>query len=363
MRSMVAAAMLMTSLTLSAAEVVPFSATQRTALGIEVAPVTTTDAGMSARLPAQVAVPNAQLQVIAAPLDGMVETLLTGEGEQVTAGQSLARMQSPHMLELQSEYLETRARFELAQSIYRRDQQLYNEGIIAERRLLESKANHQELATTLARVRHLLELAGMDDAALNALRADGKLSGSVIVRAPFGGVILKQMVGVGERVAISDPLYQLAQLKPLWLEIHAPLEQAAALQTGQRVQVPDLGLSGTIVAIGRQVHGVDQGVLIRAEIREGAERLRPGQFVQAQLETGAGASLRVPRSAVFRSDAKSYVFVEQLEGFRSVEVQVLHEEPAHLIVLGINPGDLAAGNQVAVAGVAALKAAWLGGRE
>ena len=359
MRSLVAASMLMISLNLAAAEVVLFTTTQRAALGIEVEPVTVIDAGMSARLPAQVTVPNAQLQVIAAPLDGLIETLLAGEGEQLTTGQPLASLQSPRLLDLQGEYLETYTRYDLARSAYSRDQQLYKEGIIAERRMLETKANYQELAASLARVRHLLELAGMDEATLAKLRTGRKLSSSMIIRAPFDGVLLKQMVNVGERVAASDPLYQLGNLKPLWLEIHVPLAQAVLLQTGQSVHVSDLGLAGRIVAIGHQVHGVDQGVLIRAEINEGAERLRPGQFVQVQLETGDSGSLRVPRSAVLRSEAKSYVFVEQPEGFLPVEVQVLHEEPVHLII----QADLAADSQIAVAGVAALKAAWLGGGE
>ena len=359
MKSLVVAATLMISMNLAAAEILPFNAAQRAALGIEVEPVTEIDAGMSARLPAQVTVPNAQLQVIAAPLDGLIETLLVGEGEQLTAGQPLASLQSPRLLDLQGEYLEAYTRYDLARSAYSRDQQLYKEGIIAERRMLETKADYQESDASLARVRHLLELAGMDKAALANLRTDRKLSSSLIIRAPFDGVLLKQMVNVGERVAASDPVYEVGSLKPLWLEIHVPLAQAALLQAGQSVQVPDLGLAGRIVAIGQRVHGVDQGVLIRAEINAGAERLRPGQFVQVQLEMGTGGSLRVPRSAVLRSEAKSYIFIEQPEGFLPVEVQVLHEEPEHLII----QADLAADSKVAVSGTAALKAAWLGGGE
>jgi len=100
--------------------------------------------------------------------------------------------------------------------------------------------------------------------------------------------------------------------------------------------------------------------MIRAEISEGAERLRPGQFVQVQMEIGTGdKSYRVPRSAVFRSQGKSYLFGVQAKGFQPIEVRILSEESAHLIV----QADLPADNQVVVAGVAALKAAWLGGDE
>lgn len=360
MRALVTAALLLGSLGAAAADVVDINATQRGALGIATAPVVAVEAGLSTPLPARVAVPNAQLQVIAAPQDGLIEALLAAEGEAVTTGQVLARIQSPRLVELQSEYLEIQARHALASGNYRRDQQLFKEGIIAERRLLETRAAYQELASSLARVRHLLTLAGLDDAALEALRTQRKLSASLLVKAPNDGIILQQLTSAGARVAASDPLYQLAQLQPLWLEIHVPLEQAGALRTGQTVRVSDPDLSGRIVAIGRRVHGADQGVLIRAEIGAGAEQLRPGQFVQAQLATGAGgAAFRVPRSAVFRARDTTYVFVAVAQGFHAVAVHILTEEPVHVLV----QGELGADSEIAVTGVAAIKAAWLGGAE
>lgn len=357
-------ALMMTALLVSfgagAAEVVDISAAQREALGISTAPAVAVESGLSAQLPARVAVPNAQLQVITAPQDGLIETLLVAEGEAVIAGQALAHIQSPRLVELQGDYLEAQARLELASNNYRRDQLLYKEGIIAERRLLETKAIHQEHAIAVARVKHLLTLAGLDDAALAALRAQRELSGRSIVKAPYDGVIIQQLATPGERVAAADPLYQLAQLDPLWLEIHVPLEQADTLQPGQTVHVSEPDLTGHIVSIGRRVHGQDQGVLVRAEIATGAGRLRPGQFVQAQLETGtATRAFRVPRAAVIRSQDKSYVFTEVAAGFRAVEVRILSEQPEHLLV----QGELVANDGIAVAGVAAIKAAWLGGAE
>ena len=360
MKTLLTAALLSSCLCASAAEVVNLSAAQQTALGIATAPARAVPAGVSPPLPARVTVPTAQLQVIAAPQEGVIETLLVAEGESVSAGQELARIQSPRLLELQSDYLETHARHQLADGNYRRDRQLHQEGIIAERRLRESEAELHAQAAALARLRHVLALAGMDDAALDALRTRGELSGSLTVRAPYAGAILEQMAAVGERVAAADPLYQLAQLQPLWLEVHVPLQQAAGVQPGQRVVIPDLDLSAQVVAIGQRVHGVDQGVLIRAEISAGAERLRPGQFVQVQLEAGTGThSLRVPRSAVFYAQERRYVFSAVPEGFRAVEVRIVAEEPTHLLV----QGELGADSRIAISGVAAVKAAWLGNGE
>lgn len=360
MKAFITAALLTASLGAAAADIVSVGAAQRAALGIAVAPAVAVERGLGAYLPARVTVPNAQLQVIAAPQDGLIEALLVTEGEAVRQGQTVARIRSPRLVELQGEYLELQAAFALADSNQRRDRQLFADGIIAERRLQETRAAYRQAAGALARVRQLLTLTGFDSAALERLRTHGELSAGLPVSAPSDGIILQQMATPGARVAAADPLYQLARLDPLWLEIHVPLAQAAGLHAGQTVRVREPQLAGRIVAVGRAVHGTDQGVLIRAEVSAGADRLHPGQFVQAQIESGdGGAGFRVPRSAVVRVQERAYVFVATADGFEPVEVRVVAEESAHLLV----QGGLQPGSGIAVAGVAALKAAWLGAGE
>ncbi len=356
MRQLLVTVVLLGALAPAAAELLRISPEQRAALGIETAPLAASGDLHSARFPAQVAVPTAQLQVVTAPQAGVVEVLLVAEGEEIRQGQPLARIQSPRLLELQGEYLETGARFRLAESNYQRDRQLSKEGIIAERRLLESRATYQELSASQARLHQLLRLSGMDDAALRDLQSQRNLSSSLTVRAPFDGVVLEQMVSAGRGVELADPLYRIAHLTPLWLEIHVPLTQLGDLAVGQTVRVPDLDLSGQIISVGRMVHGADQGVLVRAEVSSGTEKLRPGQFVQAQVAAaGAGNSFRVPGAAVLRSGGQSYVFVAREEGFVPVPVTVTSQTPDYQVI----QADLEPGTAIAVSGTVALKAAWL----
>mgnify|MGYP006896057857 FL=1 len=133
-----------------------------------------------------------------------------------------------------------------------------------------------------------------------------------------------------------------------------PLTQLGDLAVGQTVRVPDLDLSGQIISVGRMVHGADQGVLVRAQVSEGTERLRPGQFVQAQVAAAGGNSFRVPGAAVLRSAGQSYVFVAREEGFVPVPVTVTSEEPGYQVI----QADLQPGTAIAVSGTVALKAAW-----
>jgi hypothetical protein len=148
------------------------------------------------------------------------------------------------------------------------------------------------------------------------------------------------------------------------------------VQVGGRVQLPALDVEGRIITVGRMVHGEDQGVLVRAEVTQGTADLRPGQFTEVQLLTGADAvqrtgagaeadgaedgdagAWRLPRAAVVRHAGDAYVFASAEGGFRALPVRVLAEEDRNLVV----QGGLSAADRVAVSGVVALKAAWLSG--
>jgi multidrug efflux pump subunit AcrA (membrane-fusion protein) len=351
-----------------AQHVVPLNADERAAFGIELAAPEPAGTALSRRYPGKVAVPNRQLRVVAAPQAGVIEALLVAEGERVEPGQVLAQLASPELVAVQSDYLEALTRLGLADSELAREQMLHREGITAERRVIEAQARRRELATMVDQHRQRLALAGLEPAAIEALAESRRLSSTLPVRTPIGGVVLEQMVDTGESVAASAPLYRVGELSPLWVEVHVPVDALKGVQVGGRVQLPALDVEGRIITVGRMVHGEDQGVLVRAEVSQGTADLRPGQFTEVQLRTGAGrggedtkaagaAAWRLPRAAVVRDGGDAYVFAAAEGGFRAVPVALLAEEDRTLVV----QGDLSAADQVAVSGVVALKAAWLSG--
>ncbi len=346
----------------SAAEstLLKLDASQREAFGIATQPVQLSAQSLSKPYPAKVQVPNAQLRVVSAPLQGVVEALLVAEGETVEQGQVLAQVRSPGLLELQAAYLETRTRRLLSDQSLARDNELYKEGIVAKRRLLETRAVNQERATADERARQTLILVGMSEVAVVKLAKDQKLSAMLEIVAPLSGVVLKQIATAGQRLDVSDPLYRIGLLSPLWIEVHVPLEALTGVVTGANVNITEGDLSGKIITIGRMVHGTDQGVLVRAEVSEGAEYLRPGQFVEARLSKEAGGeALRLPTPAVLRVNGLDSVFVERATGFELIQVEVLSRGSEDIMARG----SLQAGDVVVVSGTAALKAAIVAGVE
>lgn len=340
--------------------VLQFSDEQIRGFGIETAAVEPVQQSASKIFPAKVVVPNAQLRVLGSPLEGVVEALLVAEGENVTQDQALARIRSARLLDLQAAFLEARTRRQLSSETLQRDRKLRADGIIAERRLLESQSSHRELVAAEARDRQTLRLAGMSGQAIDQLAKDQQLSAVLEVKAPLSGVVLEQLATAGQRLAAADPLYRVGDLSTLWIEVHVPLESLGDLATGARVELPAQQVSARVITVGRMVHGTDQGVLVRAAVSEGAERLRPGQFVEARIQHPAsGGALRVPAVALVRNNEGDYVFARDPQGFAALPVEVLAREGDSAVIRAALPAQAA----VVVRGTAALKAAWVGGSE
>ncbi|MRR49733.1 MAG: efflux RND transporter periplasmic adaptor subunit [Rhodocyclaceae bacterium] len=306
------------------------------------------------QLPAQVVMPPKQLEVISAPLAGLILSVDVAYGETVRKGQRLARLRGAESLALQRDFLQARSQAVLAAENLRRDEALFADGIISQGRLSATRAQQQQAAALIAERREALRLAGLPEPDGRA----GAFSGTAEIRAPFDGVVLDAAAQPGQRVEPASPLFKVGRAGALWLEIQATPAQAAGLSAGDTVSVAGCEVRGKLTVIASHVDTQNQSLRLRAEIPRPEACLRPYQFVQAKIipSQAAAGSWRVPVEALVRHQGKAWVFVRNAEGFRPVPATVLDEsEKSTLVAL-----PLAADAAIAVKGTAALKAAWIG---
>lgn len=357
MRNYVSLMLLALPLAVNAGDVIAFSPQQMQTLGISVSALAPASPVMSNQLPGEVVVPVGQERIISAPQSGLLDSVQVAAGQKVKRGQALAHITSPDLVAMQRDYLQAQTQARLSKNMLDRDRELYKDGIIAERRLLTTQSNHEELAVTLAQRRQALKLSGLGDDSIRRMESGGNMSGGMTLTAPIDGVVLEQMATAGQRVDASMPIYRIGRLKPLWLEIHAPLDILNFAKEGMRLTVPKYQAEGKIITIMRSINKNDQTVHLRAEVVIGAEKLSPGQYVEVELIAEAVTDqFSVPKSAVVRSGQKNYLFVQTANGFNAQPVSMVSEQADHAIVTGKLTGK----EKVAVTGTAAIKAAWSG---
>ncbi|HYE37287.1 efflux RND transporter periplasmic adaptor subunit [Methylocaldum sp.] len=310
-----------------------------------------------ARAPARVVLPPQKEFVVSSPQAGVIGNVAVPLGVKVKQGQVLAKIQSPDLLALQRELLDAASEFSLAQARLQRDQTLLQEGIISRLRWQETKGDFDKAQAALGAAEQTLAASGLANAEIQKLRANRRMSSVLEVRAPIDGVVLERMAVVGQRVDRLTPLFRVGKLDELWLEVNMPQERLHEIKIGDRISLENIRATARIIEVGQHVDPESQSALVRAVVDSEAEALRPGMHINVQLmHRSTDRIFRVPVAAVFSHEGKNYAFVKTAAGFEAREVAVAGQEPYSMVIHeGLEPGD-----EVAVQGVAALKAAWLG---
>ncbi len=334
--------------------VVPNSQIQ--ALGIQTAPLQSQAGSVNASFPAQVVVPPNAEQVISSPVAGMVTQLLVQQNQVVRSGAPLVRIASPELGQLQLQLLQATARATLARQAAQREQQLFDEGIIPQRRVQEAQAGLKEGEAALSQAKAVLRLSGMSAETINHIAASGQPQDSITLNATRAGIVTEIAVKPGQRVEPATALLHVAQTGILWLDIQIPVTESANWQSGTKLKIQGKDIAARLLSASSTVSVGSQTVMLRAVIEGKAGQVRPGEFVTVELPVvSAQDSWDVPLSAVAHDGSQAYLFVRTAEGFEARPVKVMASAGQRVRVQGA----VKVGEQVAVAGVVALKGAWL----
>ena len=336
----------------------PLSDQQMRALGITVQPLRRDAETVMLSLPAQVTFPAGLEQIVSAPLAGMAVQLYVQPNDAVKAGAPLLRIASAELGTLQLQLMQAASRQALARQAAQRERALFDEGIIARRRVEESAAALAEADAVLRQSKAALSLAGMARASIDRVAAGGKPEEGVTLRASRAGTITSIEVKPGQRVEPATALMHLAQTGRLTLEIQAPAADAGAWKVGSVLRLQGRNGSARVNSISPIVSGASQTVAIRADLAAGVDA-RAGEVLTVQLPLAAGAdSFDLPLSALVHDGTATYVFVRNAAGFEAREVKVASSAGQRVRIRG----PLKVDDKVAVSGVIALKGSWLGYR-
>jgi membrane fusion protein (multidrug efflux system) len=175
------------------------------------------------------------------------------------------------------------------------------------------------------------------------------------IRAPFTGVLGLRQVNLGQYLSAGNPVVPLQSLDPIYVNFGVPQEIAFQVKVGQRVQVTasdaaKLTFEARVTAIDSVVDESTRNIRVQATLSNPKGKLRPGMFVDAELQTGnAQSAISLPASAISYAPYGNSVFiVSQMKDptgktYRGVRQQFVKVERSRgdqvAIISGINPGD------------------------
>lgn len=197
-----------------------------------------------------------------------------------------------------------------------------------------------------------LRLLGVTRPQVASVLRSRKPPTNVQIRSPFSGTVLERLVDEGEYVSAGTPLFRIADLSRVWVQIDAYETDLPYIHEGQEVLVKVEGLAGEPL-MGRTafidpvLDETQRTARVRVEVDNHDRRLRPGMFAEALIETDQGegpAPLVIPESAPLFTGRRSVVFVEVPGVSRpTYELRVVRlgsrAGPVYPVVAGLNEGE------------------------
>ena len=233
-------------------------------------------------------------------ISGRVDRLsVTTTGTPVRRGQVVARLYSPE--------------------VYAAHQDLLTALQQAQRLTDSPVATRSASEAALSAARDRLRLLGVPDRELAEMEAADTPTRSVPIRSPHSGTVLSRQVTQGQYVQTGTPLFDVARLDPLWVQLDAYEQDLSRLSVGQRVRLEVEALPGELVEgrvafIDPTVDPVRRTARVRVEVANPDGELRPGFFVEAVVEVAVpetDAPLVIPASAALYTGRRSVVYIEQ----------------------------------------------------
>jgi RND family efflux transporter MFP subunit len=285
---------------------------------------------------------------IHARIEGDLTGVYVREGQQVSAGQLLARFESSEQESARSSAEADRvaAQSDLANAQWTLDQnaQLFKAGAIAEQAY---KSSQQAVVAARARLA----------AAEARLRATGNEARDTRVVSPTRGVVSRRLVEAGEHVAKGAALITVVRNDVLELAAAVPSRQSNTLRVGQVVHFAADGrrFDGTVARLSPTVDPATRAITVYVQIPNPGGLLRGGTFATGRVVSRTLTNvLAVPSGALRQSpeDGKPYVYRIDGTTLNVAPVQIGAADD-RLGLVQVTDG-LQAGDRVVVGNVGAL---------
>ena len=276
---------------------------------MELAPAevaTATRAALVRRLPVSGTVTSMLKTTVRSRVSGEVLEVALREGERVSAGAVLARIDTRS---LEAQVASSRAArdkasadLEIARLNFENSQRLFEKKVLAQNELDTRKSLYDAAlaARKLSEAQLRLAQINLDDA---------------VVKAPFDAVIARRFQHPGGKVSPDSPLFDLVDLTHMELQAAAPAAEIPVVRPGQRavLRVDGYGAEEFSATLERVSPAAEQGsrlVLLYLSLDNADGRLRDGMFAQgALLIEQSQSSIAVPSTAIINEAGLDYVMV------------------------------------------------------
>lgn len=244
--------------------------------------------------------------VINAEIGGILNKVYVKEGDKVTKGQLLARIDDGGMSQ-QLAQLQTQA--DLAKTTFERQKRLWDQKIGSEIQFLQAKSNYEGQVS-----------------AVNQMKS--QVARSTII-APFSGIIDDVITEAGSVVSPGQtPILRIVNLSDMYIQTDVPENYISNVTKGKEVKVtfPVLGKSidTKIRQTGNFINPDNRTFKVEIEVPNKEKEIKPNLTARLKInDYTSEEALLIPQSIISENaEGEQYIYIlENVEGEKAVAKQ------------------------------------------
>lgn len=249
------------------------------------------------KVPGRLAFNAEKSKILSARAPGRVERIYAFDGAEVNIGSPIVELYSPEFVSAQQEYVLSSKMAKVLEA------NKTMSDLLGDARITQQAAAN--------RMRNL----GAGEGDIKAIEASGKTQKNLIMRSPLKGVVVKRNVEPGSALNSGDVIATLADPKQLWFLGNVFEQDFRLIKPGQKMVLqveayPDKEFVAYANYVAPTIDPQTRALLIRADIENNDDLLRPDMYASAKLTTGMADAIVVPQTAVVRIREMRYVIIK-----------------------------------------------------
>jgi membrane fusion protein, heavy metal efflux system len=242
------------------------------------------------------------------PYQGRIIDLFARVGDEVKKGQTLFTIDSPDLLNAESNLIAAAGVLDLTTRNLARLRKLYETRAVSQHDVEQATSDQMTAEGALRTGRDAVRIFGKTDAEIDQIVKDRKADPTLVVPSPIAGRVTARNAAPGLFVQPGNAPapYSVADISTMWMLANVSESDVPAFRVGQPVKVsllafPGQVFEGKIITMDSMVDPNTHRMMMRSEIKDPKHELRAGMFANFVIQIGEPVrSLSVPLNGVVR---------------------------------------------------------------
>lgn len=305
---------------------ISLTASQRQQADLMLQPITIGKMTSTIQLNGVIDVPPTAVASVSLPLGGYIQELNLIPGKFVTKGAVLATVKDPLYIQLQEDYLTTKAKLQFLLQDLERQKLLLDQEATSKKSFQELQTAHLTSSIQLKALSEKLKLININASNLTT----ENLSSTIQLLAPISGYVSVVNVNKGKYVIPSEILLEIIDPNDIHAAVSIFEKDLTSITPGMKGVVmlnnhPAIKYPVTVIAASKNLNE-DKTGLVHCHFDQVPKELLPGMFLTASIAIKTNNAVLIPLEAIQRFQGEDYIFIEKGENvFEVIKIEVANK--------------------------------------